>query len=36
LESDSGSKNTLQKLKTFDQKNWISENLSCKKIQEAG
>ena len=31
MESDTKSQNSLQKFKTFDQKNWISENLSYKK-----
>jgi len=31
LETDTGSQNTHRKPKTFDQKNWISENLNYKK-----
>lgn len=31
MESDTKSQNSHQKFKTFDQKNWISENLSYKK-----
>lgn len=31
MESDTKSQNSHQKFKTFDQKNWISENLNYKK-----
>ncbi|HRI86570.1 MAG TPA: succinate dehydrogenase, cytochrome b556 subunit [Ignavibacteria bacterium] len=31
METDTGSQNTHRKPKTFDQKNWISENLNYKK-----
>lgn len=31
MESGTGTKSTYKNIKTFDQKNWISENLSYKK-----
>lgn len=31
MENDTNSGNTYHKIKTFDQKNWISDNLSYKK-----
>ena len=31
MENDTNSGNTYHKIKTFDQKNWVSENLNYKK-----